>query len=135
MFEPLRVFRLHQGFPAINFYDTETNYIVKAELPGMATEDLDLSITGDRLTLQGERKRPEGVADESVRLQERQFGRWSRTLPLPEWIDVGKVDAWFALGVLTVILPKAERAEVHRIKIKTTPHQEPTACPFPEEGG
>lgn len=137
LLEPLRALRLDQEFPAVDLRDTETNYIVKADIPGMTPEDLELSITGERLTLQGERKRPEGVSEESVRLQERQFGRWSRTLNLPEWIDIEKIDARVALGVLTVVLPKSKQAEVHRIEIKTTPEQEVTTCllPLPLEEG
>ena len=53
----------------------------------MVPEDLELSITGETLTIRGERKRPEGVSDESYRRQERQFGRWTRTVTLPDRVD------------------------------------------------
>src|SRR5437868_6130679 len=76
-FEPLQNWRVPRPFPAINLYDTDDRYVLTAELPGMASEDLDLTITGETLTLRGERKRPEGIEDESYRRQERQFGRWA----------------------------------------------------------
>src|SRR5437763_10188786 len=68
-FEPLQSWRIHRHFPALNLYDAGDRYIVTAELPGLAPEQIDLSITGEMLTLRGERKRPEGTADESYRRQ------------------------------------------------------------------
>ena len=68
----------------------------------MSPEEIDLSITGETLTLRGERKRPEGVADESYRRQERPFGRWTRTVTLPDRVESGQVSASYAQGVLTV---------------------------------
>ena len=119
-FEPLPNWRLSRPYPAINLYDAKDRYILTAALPGMAVGDLDLSITGETLTLRGERKRPEGVAEESYRRQERQFGRWSRTVTLPERVDVPQVAANFAHGVLTVILPKAEEARPRQINVTAT---------------
>jgi HSP20 family protein len=118
-FEPLQPWRAARPFPAVNLYDAKERYILTAELPGMAPEDLDLSITGETLTLRGERRRPEGVADESYRRQERQFGRWSRSVTLPERVDGTKVAAQFAHGILTVTLPKAEEARPRQIVVTT----------------
>src|SRR5258708_37826983 len=86
----------------------------------MAAEELDLSITGETLTLRGERKRPEGVLDESFRRQERPFGRWTRTVPLPDRVASGQVSAAYAQGVLTVTLPKAESARPRQISVSAT---------------
>ena len=119
IFETLEPFalRLVRPYPAINLYDAGDRYILTAPLPGMAPEDLDLSITGETLTLKGERKRSEGVADESFRRQERPFGRWSRAVTLPDRVDSGQVSAAFAQGVLTVAIPKAESARPRQITV------------------
>jgi len=115
--EPLQPWRLMRPFPAINLYDAGERYILAAQLPGMAPEEVDLSITGETLTIKGERKRPEGVPDESYRRQERQFGRWTRTIVLPDRVDCAAVSATFAHGILTVLLPKAEGARPRQILV------------------
>ena len=115
--EPLQNWRLHRQFPAINLYDAGDRFILTAELPGMASEDVDVALTGETLTLRGERKRPEGVPEESYRRQERQFGRWTRTVTLPDRVDGAKVSATFAHGVLTVHLPKAEDSRPRQINV------------------
>jgi len=118
--EPLQNWRLHRQFPAVNLYDASDRFILTVELPGTAPEDVDVSLTGETLTLRGERKRPEGVPEESYRRQERLFGKWSRTVPLPERVDGSKVAAEFARGVLTVSLPKAEEARPRHITVTST---------------
>jgi len=104
-------------FPAVNIYEGQDEYTLTAELPGMNPDDLDLSITGETLILRGERKRPTDITDESYRRQERRFGRWTRTLTLPERIDSEKVVAEFTNGVLTVRIPKAEEAKPRQIAV------------------
>jgi HSP20 family protein len=116
-FDPLQTLRLPRAFPALNLYDTPDRFVLAAELPGMTPEELDLSITGDTLTLRGERRRPEGISDESYRRQERVFGRWSRTITLPERVDSAQIQATVDHGVLTVILPKAEEAKPRQISV------------------
>ncbi len=115
--EPLHELRQARQFPPINLYDAGDRYIVTAPVPGMSASELDLSITGETLTLRGERKRAEGVADESYRRQERPFGRWTRTLTLPDQVDGGQVAASYSQGVLTVTLPKAENARPRQIAV------------------
>jgi HSP20 family protein len=122
LFESLEPFalRLVRQYPTINLYDVGDRYLLTAPLPGMASEDLDLSITGETLTLKGERKRPEGVSEESYRRQERPFARWSRAVTLPDRVDGGQVSASFAQGILTVTLPKAESARPRQINVSAT---------------
>ena len=120
-FDPLQNWRVPRPFPAVNLYDSGDVYLLTAELPGMAPEELELSITGETLTLRGERKRPQGIADESYRRQERQFGRWARTVTLPERVDGAGVSAGFANGILTVSLPKAEEAKPRHITVAAQP--------------
>lgn len=116
--EPLQNWRLNRQFPPINLYDAGDRYVLTAQLPGIGLESLDVSITGETLTMRGERKRPEGVSDESYRRQERQFGRWTRTISLPDRVDSVQVAATFAEGLLTITLPKAESAKPRQISVK-----------------
>src|SRR5512135_1502515 len=115
--EPLQSWRVVRQFPAINLHDAGDRYVLTAQLPGMAPGDVDLSITGETLTMRGERKRPDGVSDESYRRQERQFGRWTRTVTLPDRVDSTQVSATFSEGILTVTVPKAESARPRQITI------------------
>jgi HSP20 family protein len=116
-FEPISQLRAARAFPAVNLHDSGDDYVLTAQLPGIGPEDVDLSITGETLTLKGERKRPEGVAEESYRRQERHFGRWSRTIVLPDRVEGAKVSARFANGILTVLLPKSEAAKPRQISV------------------
>ena len=118
--EPLQTLRVARQYPAVNLYDAGDHYVLTAPVPGMAPEDLDLSITGETLTLRGERKRPEGVSDESFRRQERPFGRWTRTITLPDRVEGGQVSAAYTQGVLTVSIPKAESARPRQISVSSS---------------
>jgi len=115
--EPLQTWRVTRQFPAVNLFDAGDRYVLTAPVPGVVPEDIDLSITGETLTLRGERKRAEGITDESYRRQERPFGRWTRTVTLPDRVESGQVSAAFAQGVLTVTLPKAEGARPRQISV------------------
>ena len=119
--EPFQPWLVTRQFPAVNLYDSSDRYILTAQLPGMTSEDLELSITGETLTLRGERKRTEGVTDESYRRQERQHGRWARSITLPDRVDSASVTAGFSLGILTVTLPKAESARPRQITVSAAP--------------
>src|SRR4051794_18904240 len=116
--EPLQHWRVVRGgVPPINLYDSGESYTLTSQLPGVGPDEVDLSITGETLTIRGDRKRAEGVSEESYRRQERQFGRWTRTITLPDRVDSAKVSASFANGVLTVTLPKAEEARPRQISV------------------
>ncbi len=117
--EPFHPWRLERQFPALNLSDAGDRYILSASLPGVSAEEVDLSITGETLTMRGERKRPEGIPDESYRRQERPFGRWSRTVTLPDRVDSTQVSASFGNGILTVSIPKAESARPRQIAVAT----------------
>lgn len=107
-------------FPLTNVTEDKENYYVRAELPGIRAEDLDLSVTGDGLAISGERKI--AAAEEGARYhrKEREGGSFSRKITLPGQIDVEKAEASCANGILTVVLPKAEAAKPKQISIKTT---------------
>lgn len=120
-FEPLTTWRLPRVFPPVNLYDAGETYVLTAQLPGVGPGEVDLSITGETLTLRGERKRPEGVSEDSYRRQERQFGRWTRTVTLPDRVETNEVAATFTNGILTVTMPKSEAARPRQINVTAQP--------------
>ncbi|WP_165219220.1 Hsp20/alpha crystallin family protein [Aquisphaera insulae] len=115
--EGLPALRQLRPFPPINVYDAGESYVLTAQLPGVSAEEVELTITGETLTMRGERKRPEGVKDDSYRRQERLVGRWSRTITLPDRVDSAQVSASFSNGVLSVRIPKVEGAKPRHITV------------------
>jgi len=107
-------------FPLTNVTEDNENYYVRAELPGIKAEGLDISVTGDSLTISGERKILSEDENANYHRKERESGKFSRVLSLPGQIDTSKVDAGTADGVLTVILPKSEAVKPKQISIKTS---------------
>ncbi len=117
--DPFQSGRSVHYYPPLNLYDSADHYLLTAQLPGISTDDIELTITGETLTMRGERKRPESVKDDSYRRQERPVGRWSRTITLPERVDSSRVSASFCEGILTITLPKAESAKPRHITVTT----------------
>ena len=103
--------------PAVDLYETADEVVVSADLPGMNEKDIHLSITGEMLTIRGERQWPQGVTQEGVYRSERWFGKFERTLALPIPVQSDKVKASYRDGVLTVKLPKVESIKPKEIKI------------------
>ena len=104
--------------PTVDVTETDGNVMVKAELPGMDPKDIDIDITGDVLTLKGEKKSEEEKKDERYYFRERHYGSFQRTFQLPAGVDNDKVDANFKNGVLTVRIPKSEESKQKKIEIK-----------------
>jgi HSP20 family protein len=115
--DPFQSLRHVRQYPPINVYDAGDGYILSAQLPGLSPGDIELTITGETLTIRGERKRSEGVKDDNFRRQERPIGRWSRTITLPDRVDSDQVSASFSNGILTVTLQKAESAKPRHITV------------------
>jgi HSP20 family protein len=115
--DSLHFTRQMHRYPPVNLYDLGDRYVLTVQLPGMLPADIDLTITGETVTLRGERKRAEGVKDDSYRRQERPMGRWSRTITLPDRVESAQVGASFCDGILTVHFPKAESAKPRHITI------------------
>ncbi len=109
--------RMARAYPPLGLYEVEDAYLVTVELPGVEPENLDLSIEGETLTLKGERMPPETVDEDRYRRRERLFGRWSRSVTLPRRVDAEGVSASYALGVLTVRLPKAAEQKPRQISV------------------
>jgi HSP20 family protein len=100
--------------PALNVWEDEQSIVLEAELPGMAMEDIDLSIHGDQLTLRGQRK---ATTVGALVRQERWSGQFERTLTIPVPIDGENASAALEHGILTIRLPKAPSARPRRIQI------------------
>jgi HSP20 family protein len=107
-------------FPLMNVTEDKDHYYIRAELPGIKADELDMSVTADTLSLSGERKIPEEDEKAQYHRREREAGRFSRIITLPAQVDAGKAEAHCADGVLTVVLPKAEEAKPRQITVKTS---------------
>lgn len=104
--------------PNIDIYEDSDKISVKAELPGMKKEDIDISLTGNTLTVAGERKSEEEHKEGEQYRSERYFGRFQRSITLPQAVDAKKIQAAYKDGVLTVTLPKTEEAKSRKIEIQ-----------------
>jgi HSP20 family protein len=105
--------------PALDVYEDKDNVVVKAELPGMKKEEIDISLQDGVLTLSGERKSEKKNDDGDIHRSERFVGRFQRTLTLHAQVEADKVKATYQDGILTVTLPKAEAAKPKQIQVKT----------------
>jgi HSP20 family protein len=104
---------------ALDMYETDNDLVITAALPGIKPEDVDITITGDALTIKGETKSETKVEKANYLRQERRYGAFARTVALPLPIQADKAEAKFKDGVLTLSIPKAEEAKPKSIKIKT----------------
>jgi HSP20 family protein len=105
-------------FPLANVTEDKENYYVRAELPGVKSNELDIQVTAEGISISGERKIP--VEGDNVRYhrREREAGKFSRSISLPGEIDVNKVKASMENGVLKVTIPKSEVAKPRQITVK-----------------
>jgi HSP20 family protein len=105
-------------FPLVNVTEDDDRYYVRAELPGVATGDLDISVTGKGLSISGERNILPPEEGAKYHRREREGGKFSRILDLPSQIETSKVEAQSVDGILTVVLPKSEAAKPKQITVK-----------------
>jgi HSP20 family protein len=104
--------------PPVDIYQNGDHEVVlKAELPDMTREDIDITIDNGTLTIRGEKKLASEVKEEQFRRIERRYGSFSRSFSLPQTVDAGKVAAEYKNGVLTVRLPLREEAKPRQIKV------------------
>jgi len=106
------------GSLAVDMYETDKDIVVKAALPGIKPEDIDITVTEDVLTIKGETKAEEEVEQENYHLRERRYGAFQRSVRLPTDVKADKAEAVFENGVLTLTLPKAEEVLPKTIKVK-----------------
>jgi HSP20 family protein len=105
--------------PPVDIYHTDGQEIVlKAELPGLKREDIDLRVENNTLTLRGQRKHDSEVKEDNYHRVERAYGSFSRSFTLPNTVDAGKVQADYRDGVLTVTLPMREEAKPKQIQVQ-----------------
>jgi HSP20 family protein len=105
--------------PPVDIYETEEHdLVVKAELPDMKREDIEVTVENDTLVLRGTKKLPEGVKEEQIRRVERSYGVFNRSFTLPNTVDATKVGAEYKNGVLTVKLPYREEAKPRTINVE-----------------
>ncbi|GAC1438370.1 MAG: Hsp20/alpha crystallin family protein [Solirubrobacteraceae bacterium] len=103
--------------PAMDVVETDQHYILRADLPGLAEEDVAIELEGDVLTISGERRAEHEAREEGFYRLERTHGRFSRSLTLPEGVDGDAIAAEFARGVLEVRVPKPEQRKPRRVQI------------------
>jgi HSP20 family protein len=103
---------------AIDMVENNDALVIKAVVPGIKPEDINISVSGDALTIQGEIKDEQESEEHNVHVHERQYGRFSRTVSLPVRVVAEKADAQFEQGILTLTLPKAEDAKPKVISVK-----------------
>ena len=104
--------------PSLEICETPNAFVFRADLPGVKEEDLDISVTGNRLTISGKREEEQREEGEQFYAVERSFGSFSRTFALPEGCDLDHVEAELKNGVLTVVIPKGEQAKAKRISLE-----------------
>ncbi len=104
--------------PAIDMYQTDEEVIVKAALPGLKADDVQISVTGEALTVRGEFKEKSETNDKAYHIREQRRGSFERSLTLPTAVIADKAKAGFEDGILTITLPKAEEVRPKVITVK-----------------
>lgn len=105
---------------ALDVAEAGDNFTVKASLPGLNPDDLNVTLEDSVLTIQGEVKEDETIDEDSYHIRERRYGSFSRSIRFPVPVEAGKVEAAFENGVLTLTVPKAEAVKPKRIEIKAS---------------
>jgi HSP20 family protein len=105
-------------FEALDIYQTTSEIVVKAALPGLKPEDVSVDITGETLTIRGESKVQKESKKEDYLYQERRYGAFSRSVELPSGLKTDKSEAALDDGILTITIPKAEEVKPKKINVK-----------------
>lgn len=108
----------HWGL-SLDVAEKEDEYVVRASLPGMDPEDIDVTLTNNMLTIQGETQSDKTTTEDQYHMRERRYGRFSRTISLPSDVDSDKVECTYENGVLTLHAPKTETARSRRIEVRS----------------
>jgi HSP20 family protein len=104
--------------PPVDIFERQDHLVIRAEVPGVQKEDMDVRIENGVLTLHGERKQETDLKEENTHRMERVYGAFTRSFSLPTSVDAAKVTATYRDGVLEVTVPKAETAKPKSIEIK-----------------
>ena len=108
---------------ALDVTENDDEFLVKASVPGITPDDLEITFTGDTLTIKGEVKEDKEVDEKQYHLRERRFGHFSRSISLPFPVTSDEITASYDAGVLTLHLPKTEEVKPKRIEVKPTMSQ------------
>lgn len=103
--------------PDVDVTETEDELRITAELPGMEENDVEIELSGNQLTVRGEKKEEREETKKDYHISERRYGSFRRSLQVPDTVDTEKIDAKMKNGVLTVVLPKTEEAKSKARKI------------------
>ena len=104
--------------PAVDIVETENELVLKADVPGVALEQIDIRMENGTLTLKGERKADNYAQNKGFHRVERSYGAFARSFSLPDSVDAEKVSASYSNGVLTITLPKKELAKPRSIRVE-----------------
>lgn len=104
--------------PTVDVIDRDTEVVVRAELPGVTKEDLDVTMTHDSVTIKAHKKHEEKEEKGEYYRQEMHYGEYQRTLGLPDTVDEGKAKATFENGILELTLPKKEQTQRRTIRVE-----------------
>jgi len=107
-----------QRAPAIDLFEEKDDIVIKAELPGMDKNNIEVKLTDNTLMIKGEKKKEDEVKEENYYRCERSYGSFVRNIELPKAVHVDKVKASFKNGILEVRVPKTEEAKSKEIKVK-----------------
>jgi HSP20 family protein len=116
--EPTRPTAAGSWMPSMDVYETENQIVATVELPGIDPEDVEVAVEDSTLTISGAREFSSEVKEENFHRVERRYGSFSRAISLPQTVDTDRVEAAFDKGVLTVRVPKIEKAKPKKIEIK-----------------
>ncbi|MBL8100517.1 MAG: Hsp20/alpha crystallin family protein [Anaerolineales bacterium] len=116
---PLSLNNGNWSIPAVDMYQTDNEVVIKAALPGIKADEVQINVTGEILTLKGETKHEEEKTEKAYHLREQRWGAFERSIVLPTEVVADKAKADFENGVLTITLPKAEEVKPKSISIKT----------------
>lgn len=106
--------------PAVEFTETPEAFHIKAELPGLDAKDIELQVSGDVLTVSGEKSEEKRSENANVHFTERRYGKWQRSFRLPNTADSGRVEATITNGVLDIAIGKRIEAKSQVIKVKNS---------------
>jgi len=112
------IFEDAEGELAVDVYQTPTAFVIESTIAGANPEDIDISLSPDSITIKGKREKEEKIKAENYIHQECYWGRFSRTIILPQEIDPDKAQASLKNGVLKVTLPKLNKTKIKKIKVK-----------------
>lgn len=105
--------------PSINLAETEDSLVAELEVPGISPEDINVSVTGEMLVVEGEKRQEENKEEKNYHLLERVYGKFNRSLRLPTVVDPDKVEARHKHGILVITMIKTKTVKTKRIAIKT----------------